>query len=104
MDLGCQVAKLQDIGQSTVASLDRFETSSKFTEKERAALALCDAMSATPCRVEDALFERVSRHFSQRELVGLTAVIAWENYRARVNRAFALAPEGFFSVDHCAAT
>jgi len=39
---------------------------------------------------------RCGINFSERELVELSATISWENYRARFNRTFAIAAEGFF--------
>jgi hypothetical protein len=45
--------------------------------------------------VPDALFEALRARLSERELVELTAVVAWENYLARFNRGFAVEAQGY---------
>jgi hypothetical protein len=39
--------------------------------------------------------------FSERQLVELTAAIAWENYRSRFNRTFAIEAEGSSKGQFC---
>jgi alkylhydroperoxidase family enzyme len=53
------------------------------------------ALSDTPARVPDPLFEALRSHLDERQLVELTAVIAFENYLARFNRGFAFEPMGY---------
>lgn len=63
---------------------------SPFDERERAAFAYADAMTLTGSDAydaDDALFERLRRHFTDDEIVALTAIIAWENASSRFNRA-----------------
>ena len=52
-------------------------------------------MTRTPVAVSDELFADLKRHFSEAALVELCASIAWENFRARFNRGFAISPQGF---------
>ncbi|MFN0058424.1 MAG: hypothetical protein ACKVX7_08200 [Planctomycetota bacterium] len=58
-------------------------------------LRYASAISATPVRVPDDLHAALARQFSARQLVELTSAIAWENYRARFNRALDIEAEGF---------
>jgi alkylhydroperoxidase family enzyme len=61
-----------------------------FDERVLAALDYADAMTLGPASdefVAEGLFERVKSHFTTREIVGLTELIAWENASARFNRA-----------------
>lgn len=60
---------------------------------EKLALRYARALTESPVDVPDALFAELQRHFTNPQLVELTSAIAWENYRARVNRAFAVEPE-----------
>jgi len=53
------------------------------------------ALSDTPAQVSDELFEALRGHLSERQLVELTAVVAFENYLARFNRGFAVEPSGY---------
>ena len=56
-------------------------------ERERTAIEYAEEMTKTPVRVPDELFERLKKHFTEDQIVELTASIACENYRARFNRA-----------------
>ena len=59
-----------------------------YGERERAALALTDALTTTPQAVDDATFARARLQFTPEELVELVATAAWENAVARFNHAF----------------
>jgi hypothetical protein len=78
-----------------LAALDGFRTSTLFTEVEKAALVYAEEMCRTPVDVPDEVFAEVRRHFSDEQIVELTAMIAFENFRARFNRAFEIASDGF---------
>jgi alkylhydroperoxidase family enzyme len=58
-------------------------------------------MTRTPSNISDELYAALRSHFPERELVELSAVIAWENYRARFNRTFAIAADGFSEGQFC---
>jgi alkylhydroperoxidase family enzyme len=51
--------------------------------------------------VPERLWEELRRHFDDRQLVELASAIAWENHRARFNRAFLVEPEGFSRGAYC---
>ena len=55
---------------------------------ERLVVELADAMVATPSNISDDLFARLQRQFSDEQLMELSAQIAFENFRARLNRVF----------------
>jgi alkylhydroperoxidase family enzyme len=57
---------------------------------------MADAITATPATITPELRERLRQRFSTPQLVELAAAIAWENYRARSNRVFGFASEGFY--------
>jgi len=81
--------------------LSQFEPSAHFVEEEKLVLRLAVALTRTPSAVSDDLFAALRRRFSEAELVELSAVIAWENYRARFNRTFAVGSEGFSEGSFC---
>lgn len=74
----------------------RFRESGLFTEAERAAIELTEAMTLTPQRVTDELFRRVREHYSESEIVEMAAVIALENFRSRFNRCVGVEAHGFY--------
>jgi alkylhydroperoxidase family enzyme len=61
---------------------------SVFNDVERLVIALADALSDTPSNVPDSLYARLRDHFSEKQLIELGAQIAFEQYRARLNRLF----------------
>jgi alkylhydroperoxidase family enzyme len=70
---------------------------------ERAVLRYAEAMSATPVAVSDAIFAELRSHLDELQIVELTSAIAWENYRARFNRAFDVPAEGYSQGSFCPA-
>lgn len=54
----------------------------------------------TPPEVDDALFARLQAHYSAPEIVELTSIVAWENYRARFNAILGVEGHGFYVARH----
>ena len=59
-----------------------------FNQKERLIIELADAMVTSPANISDDLYARLQSEFSEEQLIELSAQIAFENYRARLNRVF----------------
>jgi alkylhydroperoxidase family enzyme len=51
-------------------------------------IELADAMVNTPSSISDELYKRLMERFSVEQLLQLGGQIAFENYRARLNRVF----------------
>ena len=66
-----------------------------FSELELLVMEYAEAMTATPPRVTDAMVEALRRHLSEAQLVELTAIVAVENLRSRINSALGLTAQGF---------
>lgn len=81
--------------------MTQFESSPHFNKREKLVLRLVTSLTRTPADVPDELFAALRAEFSERELVELSSAIAWENYRARFNRAFAIEAEGFSKGHFC---
>ena len=75
-----------------------FATSPHYSPGERAALAYAEAMTTTGRKVTDELFAEARRHFSEAQLVELTAAVALENFRSKFNVALSVEPQGFCSL------
>jgi alkylhydroperoxidase family enzyme len=52
-------------------------------------------MTVTGQKVTDELFARVRQHFSEAEIVELTAAVALENFRSKFNTALGIEAQGF---------
>jgi alkylhydroperoxidase family enzyme len=59
-----------------------------FDESERLVIELADAMADTPSNISDDLYARLREKFSEEQLLQLGGQLAFENYRARLNRIF----------------
>jgi alkylhydroperoxidase family enzyme len=59
-----------------------------FNDIERLVIELADAMATAPSNISDDLYARLRGQFSEEQLLQLSAQIAFENYRARLNRVF----------------
>jgi len=77
-----QLSEAEDTPER-LGAVATWRTSPFFTEAERAALALAEAVhtpNPTGERVSDELFDQASKHFSDKELVVLTAVLGQIGY------------------------
>ena len=69
--------------------------SSLFSEAEQIALDYAERMTITGQKVDDALFVRLKQHYSEAQVVELTAAIALENFRSKFNPALGIEAQGF---------
>ena len=77
------------------AVLGAYKKNPLFSLRERLALELAERMTYTGKRVTDKFFNRLKKHFSDEELVELTAVIALENFRSKFNPVFGIEANNF---------
>jgi alkylhydroperoxidase family enzyme len=78
-------------------ALEDWEASELFNEREKVALAYADAMTLSDRDVNDNLFERIQSEFDDDQIVELTAVIAWENFSSKFNRALRVPAQGLWN-------
>ena len=84
-----------DGGEAKLAAVTSWRDSLLFGEAERAALEYAERMTITGERVDDSLFARLSRHYTEAQIVELTAAIAFENFRSKLNPALGVEAQGF---------
>ena len=77
------------------ADIGDFESSAAFSDMEKRVLRYATALTQAPTEVSEDLFTSLREDFDPRQMVELTAAIAWENFRARFNRGFGIEAEGF---------
>jgi alkylhydroperoxidase family enzyme len=95
------VGRALGLSDERLAAIGRWRESDFFTARERLALELSDAMTDTPATVTDDLRERLRAEFTPAQLAELASVIAWENHRARLNRALGVRAVGFSDGAYC---
>lgn len=98
MDIGSAVGRQKDVvTDEELREVPNWEHSKILGERERVAIEYAEEMSKTPVRVSEELFERLKKHFSDEQIVELSASIAYENYRARFNHALDVKSDNLYS-------
>ncbi len=87
MDINSAVGRKAGLSDEKLLALPGADLS-VFTDVERLVIELADAMVGAPATVSDDLYARLRNQFSEEQLLELGAQIAFENFRARLNRVF----------------
>jgi AhpD family alkylhydroperoxidase len=85
---GFQYAKQQGETDERLASVAAWREAPYFTDAERAALALAEAvtrLSDRPDPVPDDVWEQAAKHYNEQEMAGLLLLIALANVFNRLN-------------------
>lgn len=85
-------------GLNKVAEVLTWRDSRLFSDSERVALEYAEAITYTDRKVDDALFAEVKKHFTEAQIVELTAVVALENFRSKFNPTLGVEAQGFCMV------
>jgi alkylhydroperoxidase family enzyme len=81
--------------EAKIAEVATALTSELFDDREKTALEYAEAITFTDRKVTEELFARVRSHFSEPEIVELTAAVALENFRSKFNVALGIEAQGF---------
>lgn len=87
-----------DGGIEKLAEVTTWRDSKLFSEAERLALEYAERITYTDRKVDDALVEDLKRHFTDAQIVELTAAIAMENFRSKFNPPLGIEAQGFCMV------
>ncbi len=90
------------ISERELAELTHYRDSDVFDDRDRLVLDLAVAMTATPADVDEPLRAQLLAYLSRGQLAELAGAIAWENHRARMNRALDVRAMGFSDGAACA--
>ncbi|MER7111391.1 carboxymuconolactone decarboxylase family protein [Streptomyces sp. NPDC000229] len=94
-DFGYWESTLRGVDARKLRDLPVWRDSDAYTALEREVLEYAEAMTANPPTVEDDLAERLRKALGEPAFVELTAMVALENMRSRVNAALGLTSQGF---------
>ena len=78
-----------------VQALPHWRESNLFDERERRVLEYAEAITRSDERVNDAMIERLRRHFDDDGIVELTGLIAFQNMSSKFNSALGVPAQGF---------
>lgn len=94
VDLGSQICRHSGLSDEELLALPNYATVSLFTDREKAALDYAVAVMRTPVEVTDGLFARMREHFTEEQMVEITAHLTLVNLD-RFNAAFGIGSAGF---------
>jgi alkylhydroperoxidase family enzyme len=94
VDLGSQICRNSGLSDELLLALPHYRQSDLFTAREKLALDYTVAVMRTPVEVTDEVFDRMKEHFSDKQLVEITALITLVNLD-RFNAAFGIGAAGF---------
>ena len=85
-------------GAEKLGEVLAWRDSKLFSPMERVALEYAERITYTDQQVDDAFFAEVKRHFTEAQIVELTAAIAMENFRSKFNPPLGIEAQGFCMV------
>jgi AhpD family alkylhydroperoxidase len=94
VDLGSQICRNAGFSDAELLALAGYRQSDVFTEREKLALDYTVAVMRTPVEVTNELFAEMKEHFSDEQLVEITAHLMVVNLD-RFNAAFGIGSAGF---------
>jgi alkylhydroperoxidase family enzyme len=99
MDINAaRAAEATEGGLDKLGELLTWRDSKLFNDAERVGLEYAEAITYTDRQVDDELFARVKAHFTEPQIVELTAAIAFENFRSKFNPTLGVEAQGFCMV------
>lgn len=98
MDINSAVGRKAGLSDEKLRAL-KGDDLTALTDTERLVVELADAMAATPAAISAELYARLRAKFSEEQLLQLSAQIAFEHYRARLNRVFDVESDELYQPD-----
>ncbi len=81
-----------------IRQVPTWRASALFSPMEKDALDYAEQMTITGEKVSDELWTRLRGHFTEAQLVELTAAVALENFRSKFNVPLGVEAQGFCAI------
>jgi alkylhydroperoxidase family enzyme len=101
LEFGLLESQEMGLDEEKLQALLDYQHSPLLSEQEVLVLRYAEAMSQTPVQVPDDLFAVLKAHYTDRQLIELTFLIAWEQCVARFNRALGIEADGVSGKQYC---
>src|SRR3954469_4126276 len=101
IDISTALGRDAGVTDDQLRDFHDYRTSQAFSAEEKLVMEYADEITDDPVEISDELFGRLREHFSESQIVELTAAIAIENFRSRFNRALDIGPAGFSEGKFC---
>jgi alkylhydroperoxidase family enzyme len=95
MDIRHAVGVKAGVPAEKLADVLDYRDNPRFSEREQAALELCERTTRDDLEVTDECLARVRLHFTEPETVELVFIAGYQIFASKFAKAFRLAPQGF---------
>ncbi|MBM32321.1 MAG: hypothetical protein CL764_05620 [Chloroflexi bacterium] len=85
--------------EKKLSNIENYETESSFKEEEKIALRFAEGMSKTPVEVDEILFSKLKKFYSDNQIVEIATIISFQNFNAKFNAAMKTDSNEFCSLD-----
>lgn len=97
MDIAQKMAIKNKVGYDKFFETTAFETSAKFSAKEKAALQYAREVNRNK-KVSDTIFNELKLHFNDKQIIEITYMIASENYYNFMNLPLGIESDGLCAI------
>lgn len=98
VDINSMMVLRRGNSEQKLDELETFSNSNLFSDKEKAALNYGEAITYSDRQVTDQDRHWLKQHFSEDEIIELTAIISFQNLSSKFNAALDVPPQGFCQV------
>jgi AhpD family alkylhydroperoxidase len=102
IDIGSHLARRAGLSDAQLLALHDPDPSGLFSDDELAVIAFAHGLSVTPAVADDEVAGAIRDRFGEQGLIELSNLVAWENFRARLNVGLGIGPGGFSEGKVCA--
>ena len=85
-------------GLEKLGEVVSWRDSTLFSPAERVALEYAERITYTDRQVNDTFFAELRQHFTEAQIVEVTAAVALENFRSKFNPSLGIEAQGFCMV------
>lgn len=98
VDINSMMVLRRGGSEEKLKALQDYEQSELFTEREKAALSYAEVVTVSDKQVSRENRERLKQHFSDDEIIELTAIISFQNMSSKFNASLDVQPQGFCKI------
>lgn len=95
VDINSMMVLRRGNSQQKLSELADFRTSELFSDREKSALNYAEVVTRSEVQVATSDRQWLKRHFSDDEIIELTAIISFQNMSSKFNAALDVQPQGF---------
>lgn len=95
IDLNTSILLQRGVSIDKTQQIQDWSNSPLFNDSERLILGYTEAVTLSKGPINKDLQEQMTKHYSPKELVEITAIIVFQNMSTKFNNAYGIEPQGF---------